>query len=86
MHTPTLFEVVNRTLWQCLALGTAAVAFVPAARGMSTIGWWPYWLVIAPAVGLLVLHRQRVAAMAGVRIFFARRGEVAPLRTGRSHG
>lgn len=51
------------TLWQWLALGTLAVALLPAARGPSeAIGALPFWLVLAPAVSLLALYRHVLAA------------------------
>jgi len=54
--------VLVRLLWQWLALGLLAVALFPAARGdLALMGWLPFWLLLAPASGLAVLHRAWVA-------------------------
>lgn len=46
-----------------LLLGLLAVLLLPAARGHHLwIGWLPYWLVVAPALCLMVLERQRMTA------------------------
>jgi len=55
--------VLARSLWQWLAVGALLVLCLPAARGESAwIGPWPFWLVGAPLVSLLVLYRQAVVA------------------------
>ncbi len=52
-----------RALWQWLALGAIATLVVPAARGpVYLLGSLPFWLLLAPAVALLVLHRHALAA------------------------
>ena len=52
-----------RTLWQWLALGVVAMLLVPAARGpVYLLGNMPFWLLIAPASALLILHRHALAA------------------------
>ena len=43
-----------------IALGVLSLFFVPWQN--AYIGWLPYWLVIAPAISLALLHRQRLAA------------------------
>ena len=54
---------LNRSLWQWLTLGVLAMALFPATRGYGVwLGWLPFWAVIAPAVSLLALHRQVLAA------------------------
>ncbi len=75
------------TLWQWLALGTLAVALLPAARGPSeAIGALPFWLVLAPAVSLLALYRHVLAAAWRARLVRAtprRRRRVAAVRAPR---
>ena len=39
------------------------------------LGAWPFWLVVVPAIGLLTLHRQVLAAA-----WRSRRGRSAPRR------
>ncbi len=52
-----------RTLWQWLTLGLIAMLVVPAARGpVHLLGNLPFWLLIAPALGLLCLHRHALGA------------------------
>lgn len=52
-----------RTLWQWLALGFIATLVLPAARGPAyLLGNLPFWLLVAPALALLVLHRHALAA------------------------
>ena len=52
-----------RTLWQWLALGGIATLVVPAARGpVYLLGNMPFWLLVAPALALLILHRHALAA------------------------
>jgi hypothetical protein len=52
-----------RTLWQWLALGLVAMLLVPAARGpVHLFGNLPFWLLLAPGTGLLVLYRHALAA------------------------
>ena len=55
------------TVW--LALGLAAVLLWPEARGQHAwIGWWPFWLVLAPLSSLLVLAARRRAAAVPRRV------------------
>jgi hypothetical protein len=49
---------------QCwLGAGLLAVVAFPTLRGVDpTIGWLPFWLVLAPALDLAVLRRGRIAS------------------------
>jgi len=48
-------------LWIWFALGALAFACVPALRGRDPFwGWLPFWLLVAPALDLAVLHRVRL--------------------------
>lgn len=50
-----------RALWQCLGLGLLLCLFLPPLRGQHLwLGWMPFWLVIAPALGLLSAYRHRL--------------------------
>lgn len=52
-----------RTLWQWLALGVAVMLLVPAARGPAyLLGNLPFWLLLAPGTGLIVLYRHALAS------------------------
>ena len=52
-----------RTLWQWLALGFIAMLVLPAARGpVYLLGNMPFWLLIAPGLGLLTLYRHALVA------------------------
>lgn len=68
-----------------LALGLLAVLLLPAARGQhALVGWLPYWLVVAPALSLLVLDRHRwTAALAGTLVGRRRRASRVPTRQAR---
>src|SRR5688572_1826 len=49
-----------RTLWQWLALGALALCLWPELRGSTeTLGWGPYWAVVAPVLALGVAYRHR---------------------------
>ncbi len=65
-----------------LSLGLLAVLLLPAARGQHLLlGWLPYWLVVAPALSLLVLDRHRwTAALAGYLVGRRRRASRVPPR------
>ena len=44
------------------AFGLVALPIPGALQHNHWIGWLPYWLVLAPALSLLLLHRHRIAA------------------------
>lgn len=52
-----------RALWQWLVLAALLVAWVPAARGDSVIGYLPVWLLVLPGSALLTAYRHRLRAM-----------------------
>jgi hypothetical protein len=46
-------------------VGCAALICIPVLRGYDPlVGWLPFWLVIAPAIDLAVLHRCSLIAIA----------------------
>jgi hypothetical protein len=47
-------------LW--LTFGLLALAIPGALQYNHYIGWLPYWLCLAPAFSLALLHRRRLAA------------------------
>ena len=54
--------MLDTTLRLWFSLGLLAL-FVPGAMSHNHyIGWLPYWLCLAPAVSLALLHRHRLAA------------------------
>ena len=49
-------------LWTWFVLGLLAFACFPALRGRDPLwGWLPFWLLVAPALDLALLHRERLA-------------------------
>ena len=52
---------LDEILCTALAVGLVLVALLPAARGMSAVGWLPMWLVGMPAVAWWALHRFGVS-------------------------
>lgn len=49
-------SVLDEILCAALAIGVLLVALLPAARGMSAVGWLPMWLVAMPGVAWWALH------------------------------
>ncbi|GEM_PF-4299264 len=48
-------------VWFWLVCGLALTVLAPAWRGVDPwFGWRPYWLVVAPALDLVWLHRARL--------------------------
>jgi hypothetical protein len=46
-----------------LSLGVVAVILLPPSEWQhATLGWLPYWLLIAPLISLALLQRRRLAA------------------------
>ncbi len=78
-----------RALTHVITLGLVLVLLLPAARGYSPlIGWWPFWLVVAPACSLALLHRraltkQRLAAACSA-LLVARTRRRRPHRRGQA--
>ena len=50
-------------LWAWFMLGALACACLPALRMRDPFwGWLPFWLLVAPALDLALLHRRRLLA------------------------
>jgi len=61
-------------LWTWLAFGMLAFACAPALRARDPFwGWLPFWLVVAPLLDLLLLHRCRLAATSRALLVRVRR-------------
>lgn len=59
-------QSATRLLAVWAGLGLLLIALLPAARGYSPwIGHWPFWLLGAPLIALLGLHRERLRAAFG---------------------
>jgi hypothetical protein len=58
-------SLLDEILCTAAAVGLVLVALLPAARGMSAIGWLPMWLVAMPALAWWALHRFAVPARGG---------------------
>lgn len=63
-----------RVLCAWIALGTLILLLVPATQGHHpTLGWLPYWLVLAPGLSLALSRRHALAAALGATFARARR-------------
>lgn len=72
-------------LWLWAGCGLAALLLIPAARESSaTVGWLPFWLVVAPLVDLLLLDRVRLMALPRAILVRARQRR-RPARQARRH-
>ena len=61
-------------LWAWFAAGALAFACVPALRTRDPFwGWLPFWLLVAPLLDLLLLHRCRLAATSRALLVRVRR-------------
>jgi hypothetical protein len=58
-------------LW--LTAGLFALAIPGALQYNHYIGWLPYWLCLAPAFSLALLHRGRLAAVPAALLVRGRR-------------
>lgn len=65
-------------LW--LTLGLAALAIPGALQHNHYIGWLPYWLCLAPAVSLALLHRRRLASASSAFLLVRGRRRRKPLQ------
>lgn len=64
-------------LQRWLALGALGSILSPALRGNNTyIGWLPFWLLLAPLLLLVLVHRDRLAAASTVFLVRSRRRRV----------
>jgi hypothetical protein len=70
------FSAAEVALWSWLVFGAVAIALIPQARGVTPIGWLPFWLVVAPLMDLAFIHRGL--------LFDASKSVVAQARTSRS--
>lgn len=68
------FSTTELALWCWLVFGAVVVALIPQARGMqSAVGWLPFWLVIAPLLDLVFVHRQRLLSASRALVSARRR-------------
>jgi hypothetical protein len=70
------FSATELALWSWFVFGAVVIALIPQARGVTTIGWLPFWLIVAPLLDLAFVHRGR--------LFDASKSVVAQARTSRS--
>ena len=70
-----------------LSVGVVLLVLLPPSQWHhATIGWLPYWLLVAPLISLALLRRRRLAAALAAfldrgrrrRNSFTRRGRAAP--------
>ena len=65
---------LRAALWAWVACGLMALLAFPSLRGSSaTIGWLPFWLVIAPLIDLALLRRHWLVATSRAFLVSARR-------------
>ena len=61
-------------LWAWFACGVLAFACMPALRARDPFwGWLPFWLLVAPLLDLVLLHRCRLAATSRALLVRVRR-------------
>jgi len=67
--------------WTWFSAGCAALLLFPNLRAHdATFGWLPFWLVVAPLLDLLLLHRSRLMAMPRAFLVRARHRRRPPRR------
>jgi hypothetical protein len=65
---------VRAALWVWFACGLVALLAFPSLRGSSaTIGWLPFWLVVAPLIDLALLRRHWLSVASREFLVRARR-------------
>jgi hypothetical protein len=65
---------LRAALWIWAACGMMALLAFPSLRGSSaTIGWLPFWLVIAPLIDLALLRRHWLVVASRAFLVRARR-------------
>jgi hypothetical protein len=70
--------------WTWFGAGCAALLLFPGARAHdATFGWLPFWLVVAPLLDILLLHRSRLMAMPRALLVRARHRRWPPRRQAR---
>ncbi|MBB5209609.1 hypothetical protein [Chiayiivirga flava] len=64
-------------LLRWLAFGAVGALLSPALRGYNVyVGWLPFWLLAAPIVLLMLVHRDRLAAALSVFLVRSRRRRI----------
>ena len=76
--------VLNELLCVALGVGVVLIALVPAARGMSVIGWLPMWLIAMPAAAWCALRLASASGSTALREVRAR-GTAARMNLSRAH-
>jgi len=75
---------VTSLLWIWLTLGMFAFACIPALRARDPFwGWLPFWLIVAPAIDLVLLGRAALVAASRALLVRARRRRRAAPRQAR---
>jgi hypothetical protein len=65
---------LRAALWLWFAGGMLALLAVPSLRGFNaSIGWLPFWLVVAPLIDLALVRRAWLAATSRALLVRARR-------------
>jgi hypothetical protein len=54
------FSATELALWSWFVFGAVVIALIPQARGVTAIGWLPFWLIVAPLLDLAFVHRGRL--------------------------
>lgn len=71
-----------------LSIGTLLLVLLPPASWHNhSIGWLPYWLLVAPLISLALLRRHRLAAaLSAFLVRGRRRRNLAAVRVRRAAG
>ena len=79
-RTVNTFSATELTLWSWFVFGAVVVALIPQARGVTTIGWLPFWLVVAPLIDLGLFHRTRLLSTSRTLLVRSARRRRPPLQ------
>ncbi len=68
------YSIAELAVLAWLVFGAVAIALIPQARGtLDSVGWLPFWLVVAPLLDLALLHRHRLWSTSRAFLVRARR-------------
>jgi hypothetical protein len=72
---------LERGLNAWAAIGTLGLLLIPPGIWHNTyFGWLPYWLLVAPCISLVLLHRQSIAAALSAFLVRGRRRRKPSMR------
>lgn len=64
-HPVPRTNAIENLLWIWIAAGAVVCGLFPPLRGHDPLlGWLPFWLIVAPAIDLVLLRRHSLLAVA----------------------